>query len=324
MGSKKGKEENLVHVDYAAYTLRVSLDQMKVLLAENCVKEYTFQGKPAIKQGDFKKLAHSQDVHEASLKALWFEVRRREADEKSGKSQQFCSEIAIKIETYRGYIQVLEGIHAGYHDHLDLLHDETPLVAAYILYSRVISLLKMGCLCLENHFWDVRILLRPIDEAVDLADYFVISQNTDQRRTHLGEWFRENQSPSNSTCRQAIAEQTPSITEPKDWLKGIMTDLYGRKSKAIHHTYNGIMEVYKAKTEDDRIVPLGFDYGPCSYPRKLWESTWSFQFSIRTAVRRFYLCFGNRLPLRQEDIDTLFALMQKFADEDEQEYGSNQ
>ena len=324
MGSKKGKEENLVNVDYVTCTLGVSPDQMKVLLAENRFKVYTFQGKPAIKQGDFKKLAHSPDVHEASLKAFWFEVGRREADEKSGKSQRFCSEIAIKIETYRSYIQELEDIHAGYNDHLDLLHDETPLVAAYILYSRVISLLKMGCLCLENHFWDARILLRPIDEAVDLADYFVILQNADQGRTHLREWFRENQSPLNSTCRQAIAEHTQSTTESKDWFKGIMTDLYRGKSKAIHHTYNGIMEVYKAKTEDGGLVPLGFDYGPCSYPRKLWESTRLFQFSISTAVKRFYLCFGNRLPLRQEDIDTLYALVQKFADEAEQEYGSNQ
>ena len=324
MGSKKGKEENLVHVDDVIYTLRVSPDQMKVWLAENRFKVCTSQGKPAIKQGDFKKLAHSQDVHEASLKAFSFEVKRRERDEKSGKSQRFCSEIAIKIETYRSYIQVLEDIHAGYYDHLDPLHDETPLVAAYILYSRVISLLKMGCLCLENHFWDVRILLRPIYEAVDLADYFVIPQNTDQGRTHLREWFRENQSPSNSTCRQAIAKHTQPTAESKDWLEGIMRDHYDRQSKAIHHTYNGIMEVYKAKTEDGGVVPLGFDYGPCSYPRKLWESTRSFQFSIWNAVKRFYLCFGNRLPLRQEDIDTLCALVQKFADEAEQEYGSNQ
>ena len=324
MGSKKGKEENLVHVDDVTYTLRVLPGQMKALLAKNRVKVCTFQGKPAIKQGDFKKLAHSQDVHEASLKALCFEVGKREADEKSGKSQRFCSEIAIKIETYRSYIQALEDIHAGYHDHLDPLHDETPLVAAYILYSRVISLLKMGCLCLENHFWDARILLRPIDEAVDLADYFVISQNTDQGRTHLGEWFRENQSPPNSTCRQVIAEHTQSTTESKDWFKGIMTDLYRKKSKAIHHTYNGIMEVYKAKTEDGGIVPLGFDYGPCSYPRKLRDSRRLFQFSISTAVKRFYWCFVDQLPLRQEDIDTLSALDQKLCREDEQEYGSNQ
>ena len=93
----------------------------------------------------------------------------------------------------------------------------------------------------------------------------------------------------------------------------VMKELHYKKSKAIHHTHHDIMETYRAKIDNGRLTGLGFEYGPCSYPRKMLEVTELFRSSIRTAVQGFLLCFKDRLPLRQEHVEELMVLDQVFS-----------
>lgn len=316
MQKKSSSKQNpSVLLTDAMSILRVSERRMRTWIREGrVVVHMTLDGKEAMKMSDLKTLAHTPEAHEAALEGLAWEAQRREDDELSGQNAQFSEEIARRVMLYREYIQTLQDIHHYYGNRLDVLHDESPVVAAYLLYGKVISLLKMTCLCLEHHFWNALILLRPIDEAIQLAKYFIYIETDTQGVQHLRKWFRENRSPQNAVCRQAIGKYMDSILPPTDDRPSasVMGELHDKKSKEIHHTSNGIWETYRAKVENGKLIPLGFDYGPCSYPRKILEVTEFFQSSIWTAVQGFLLCFQKRLPLEQAHVDRLMDFDQLF------------
>ena len=313
------KSEKLIPFDEAIHTLRVSSLHFHIWQNEGRFQIRTNKnGKDCISLTDLKKLAYSKDVHEAAMETMKNDIVIREREELIEKNK-FLLENKKKTDKYRGYIKTLETIHASYHNQLDIVHTESALVAAYVLYSRVISLLNMACLCLENHFWEAGILLRSIDEAIDLAMYFIITQKTTQGEKYLKEWFRMNQIIPHSTCRKAAAKfmntLINSITvEAQQELSG---ELYRKKSKWLHPTYNGILEVYRAKVGNNWIMYQGFDYGPCSYSGKVFELTDFFQSSIWTAVQGFYICFRINMPLREEDAKSLDSLNKKFLKETE-------
>lgn len=310
-------QEKLIGLDDARYILQASSSQMDTWQQKGrFALRQTTEGRPALSETDLKTLANGPDALKAALEGLALDVTTREAIESSGRNETFVSQISQLIEQYREYIGTLEEIHKTYHDQLDPLHDESALRAAYILYAKVIRLLRMACLCLQHHFWDALILFRPIDEAVELAQYFILSESTPRGSEHLRRWFRENYSPKNEECRKVIGEYMDSVVPPQPGqrpFREVMAELHYKKSKAIHHTHHDIMETYRAKIADGKLTGLGFDYGPCSYPRKMLEVTELFQACIWTAVQGFLVCFKDRLPLSQEHVERLMALHQLFS-----------
>ena len=142
--------------------MRLSDEQMQVWIREGLfVVQSLSDGRQSMQKSDFERLAHSSEVKEASLRALANQIQWYREDEGSGRDT-FCSEeIARRGNQYRQYIQSLKEIHAHYHGRFDLLREESPRVAAYILYSKVIRLSNMACLCLEPHFWETLMFLRP-------------------------------------------------------------------------------------------------------------------------------------------------------------------
>lgn len=308
------KDKKLIPFDEAIHTLRVSLLQFHIWQNEGRFEVRTNKnGKDCISLTDLEKLAYSEDVHKVALDTFKADIARREQEELIGRNR-FLLQNSKTIEKYRRYIKILENIHEGYHNQLDIVHTESALVAAYVLYSKAINLLNMACLCLENHFWEAGTLLRPIDEAIDLAMYFVITQKTKEGQENLKKWFRMNKIISHSTCRKAISAHISTYLKDKDFdaQKELQDELYRKKSKWIHPTYNAILEVYRAKIGSNWIIYQGFDYGPCSYSRKIFGLSDFFQSSIWTAVQGFLICFDQNMPLTKEHRDILYALDKKF------------
>ena len=102
---------------------------------------------------------------------------------------------------------------------------------------------------------------------------------------------------------------------PNDEIKNFeqkLSELYQKKSKTIHHSMNGIMEYYNARIDNDKLISVGFDYGKCSYPRKLLREIGFFQTNIWSAIHGFFICFDESLPLDKEDSDLLFKIDRKF------------
>lgn len=311
------KNEKLIPFDEAIHTLRVSPLQFHICHPAGRFEVRTNKnGKDCISLTNLKKLAYSEDVHEVALDTFKANIARREQEELMGRNR-FLLQNSKAIEKYRRYIKILENIHAGYHNQLDIIHTESALVAAYVLYSKAINLLNMACLCLENHFWEAGTLLRLIDETIDLARYFVITQKTKEGKENLKKWFRMNEIISHSTCRKTISDLISTHLKEIDFeaQKELQDELYRKKSKWIHPTYNGILEVYRARMGSNCIMYQGFDYGPCSYSGKIFGLTDFFQSSICTAIQGFYICFYKDIPLTTKDRKTLRSLDKKFLKE---------
>ncbi|TRZ99310.1 MAG: hypothetical protein D4R81_09425 [Nitrospiraceae bacterium] len=308
----KLSKDPLVLVSNATHTLRVSDSRMAAWIKEGrVVVEMTPDGKPAMRRSNLKRLANSLEQHKAALEAMTMTARRRESERDMGLNEKLSRHIVQDVARYRAYIEILKEIHQSYQNRLDILNNESPAVAAYLLFSKVIGMLQMACLCLENHFWNTFMLLRPIDEAIDLAIYFI--RTAPKSAPELQEWFRENRSPSSMVCREGIGKLMDEWVPSSKPFAEVLGEVYGKKSKELHNTYNGIWETHRIQIDTNgTLVFAGFDYGPSSNLEKITELSEYFQSSIWTAVQGFITCFLEHLPLEEKHLETLMGLNERF------------
>ena len=245
------------------------------------------------------------------------------ADRSSREAEDLQTTLQLKkertelLDIYDVYIGDLENIHRKYLDSANKAGNESSVMAAYLLFSRVISTLKMGCLCLRNGYWNSGSLLREIDECLDVAKFFVITKDTSRGGDALRRWFRQNLAPSHGDCRKEIASWVADIDKEADEEQHheLLKELYNKKSKFTHPTYATIREVAKYNT-DGTVSVEEVDYGPCSYERKLHELTHFFRSSIWSSFQTFSTCFIQELPLLEEDIKYLLNYDKKFQEWD--------
>jgi len=152
-------------------------------------------------------------------------------------------------------------------------------------------------------YWFSGSFLREIDETLDVAYYFIISENKDAGQKNLTNWFRYNKAPKHHTCREAISKWKSSINSDHNeaYNRSLMNELYDKKSKWIHPTLNPIREIMIFEEFDGKIITKGYDYKSCGYERKLNELAHFFRSSIWTTYQFFFLCFHDRMPLEDED-----------------------
>ncbi len=270
---------------------------------------------PSISKKDFLALAYSAELPALVQKALQAQTLRRESDESTGKNRVFIEESRYALIKYRAYIKTIETIHAKYNDSIRAIFQESPESAAYILLAQSISFLKMAIDSLDDRHFEAATLLRPIDEAIALAEYFLIEKDSPQGKGNLAAWFHENRSPSNSVCRESIDKYTSSLSGGSDGpsMGLVMNRVYQAKSKLIHNAHHSIMETYKTQVTKEGLVGIGFDYGQSSDPRKLHELISFYQSSIWTLTQAMLICFsGLTKILSEQDLKTLYTLHSTF------------
>lgn len=236
----------------AAFTLRLSDSGMRELLVEKkCVVVLQADGKEAIATQTFKALAHCAEAQAAAIKALAWDSSRRKQDKDLGLDAQFPEKSQEAIRRYEQYASKLSEIHQFYQGMFDCLREESARVAAYIIYAKVIRLLNLALLGLEHSNGDVFVLLRPIDEAIDLAKYFSLCSTEEPAVIHVREWFRENRSPKHKIVREMWGKRIDAILGQQGGNSAqLFQQLYFKKSKELHHSYNGMWENHKAGMVD--------------------------------------------------------------------------
>jgi hypothetical protein len=308
------KKVKLIPFSIAAQTLMLNQNTFYGLIKGKKIKIYKNTNLDnCISGSDLKILCYNEEARKISKTFLLKSLFSLESDKKNKKDAILIHKIKELLEQYRKDIEVLEKIHNKYKNNVNILNDETALVAAYILFAKVINLLNMVCLCLENFYLNAGALLRIIDETIDVAEYFIISEDTKKRDLDLKKWFREDVSPRNSICREELSKYMSSIIQNKpEANKNTMDTLYHLKSKMIHPTRSIILEglIYSGKEEIS--LPNSFDYKRCSYIRRIYKLVDFFKSSIQTAFQGFFFCFYKKMPLEKGDKDILIFINDKY------------
>lgn len=273
------------------------------------------RGQPSVPMEFLERYSTCAEYMEAFKRAVVAEKLSREADDLQ-ITLRLKRERSQLLDLYDVCIGDLETLHRKYLDSANGAGSESGVMAAYLLFTRVISTLKMGCLCLRNGYWNSGSLLREIDECLDVAKFFVITKGTSKGEKTLRQWFRQNRAPKHEDCRKEIAARMASIVREFDAEQHceLLNELYQKKSKFTHPTYATIREVAKYKA-DGVILVEEVDYGPCSYERKLHKLTHFFRSSIWSSFQTFLACF-HELPLLEEDIKYLLNYDKKFKEWD--------
>jgi hypothetical protein len=261
------------------------------------------------------RYSNSAEYTPAFQKAVRAEKAQREADERC-RNERFQKERLELLDIYDLYVCDLESMHRKYLDTANLAGYESSAMAAYLLISKAISILKMGCLCLRSGYWYSGSLLREVDESLDVAQYFVLTKGTSDGEKALRRWFRQNHAPKHEVCRREIAIGIASVIRDidKQQHQELLNELYQKKSKWTHPAYGAIREVTRFNLDGATSVE-DVVYGPCNFERKLLELTQFFRSSIWTSFQVFLTCFRTELPLTQKDIDYLLKYDKSFQEQ---------
>ena len=322
--SKKEKQSQppeCINVETLSYRLGLADEDVYAWIKRDApTMSQDHMGRPTVPFEFLEQYSHSTDYIEALNKALLFENRvLGSADPKI--NQKWKEEKLRILESCRVYINDLETTHRKYLQPINVTGYGSKLMAAYLLYSRVISTLKMCCLCQEHDYWHWGSLLREIDEGLNLAEYFVTEGDSPTGKTYLHKWFRQNYAPKDSVCRDILSESL-TVTNPsysKENNIELMKELYEKKSKLTHQTLRSIREITKFKILNGMAVIEKIEYGPIGYQNKLLELAVLFRSNLLPCFPTFLKCFQG-LPLNPEDITYLCKVSKKLMDEDTEAY----
>ncbi|MGD9707112.1 MAG: hypothetical protein AB7V07_05510 [Candidatus Delongbacteria bacterium] len=300
--------DNYVKIDDASYTLGLSDAQILKLVKSMSIDILTINGRKSIKQSDYKKIAKCDQILNLRYIVL-AKTAMQDSKIQKNKSDQNKIDIYRIVKKNTQYINLLEEIHKKYLRNFDVIHNESTTTAAYLVFSKIISLLKISNLCYSNNY-DASIHLRLIDESINLANYFIITQQSENGKKILKEWFRENKSPKNVICRQAISDfMKPQLTNHSDFEEAIKK-IYQLKSKSIHSSYNSIIETLKTEIKHGDFIIAGFEYGQFSKSHTLLEQIDFFlSSSILNAYKIFLFCFQYSIPLESSDVEKMMEIL---------------
>ena len=300
------KKHTIIAIDDAAHNLCLLQVDFEEWIKTDRPKIYKdYRGRDSLSSEYISECINKPDYKDKLFRSLKSEYDRRESDQVDKQIDYFKSERAKLLKDYKQYIKDLESLHTKYLDKIDVFESETAVTAAYILFAKVISLLNLTRDCIERDYWFAGTMLRDIDETLDVALYFIISESTALGQKNLKKWFRANEAPKHKICREAIAEWETAINpeHDKENNKSLMNELYHKKSKWTHPTLSSILDIIKYNISNGKIKVEGFDYHVCSYERRLYELTQFFRSSIWSSFQIFLICFRHSIPMEKEDIE---------------------
>ena len=216
------------------------------------------------------------------------------------------------IDEYRAAIDALEEIHRRYRVSAHRDGFESSAMAQYLLLSRAIALLRALLDSLAHGHYYALSMMRDIDECLDLAHYFRVTENSERGKRVLRRWFREGQWPSHRECRKSIAKsmsETVGMAASKH--SALHAEIYRKKSRHIHPSFLAIRDVTGFGTDQSGHTTVDYvTYGPDAQERRLWEAMVFFRASVLLPTTQA-LCISlcSTIGVEQKDVDDLLAMV---------------
>lgn len=269
------------------------------------------RGRLAIETKYRHKFAESHEYEQCIKRSI--NADRHGWEESQDSKQSFQEKRLEILAIYDEYVDELRYLHLSIKANVNRHQEESAVRAAYLLLSKAISCLQMGCDSIRLGYWTAGSVIREIDEAIDLARYFVVTSGSDSGKKALLKWFRENFSPTHSECREVLSKNLYSVIgeENHEQYRLIMNELYKKKSKWVHPTFGAIREVTQFSVSEN-IDIQECCLGITEHEKKLLELTDFYKSSIWSTFQAFLFCFHSALPLSQAMSDKLLEIDKAF------------
>ncbi|WP_292758210.1 hypothetical protein [Methylophaga sp. UBA2689] len=269
------------------------------------------RGRLAIETKYRHKFAQSQEYEQCIKRSI--NADRHGWEESRDLKQSFKEKRLEILAIYDEYIDKLRDLHLSIRAEVNRHQEESAVRAAYLLLSKAISCLQMGCVNIRQGYWAAGSVIREVDEAIDLAMYFVVTSDSDAGKKALLKWFRENFSPTHSECREALSKHMSFVIGEEDYeqYRLLMNELYKKKSKWVHPTFGAIREVTQFYVSE-RMEIHECCLGITEHEKKLLELTDFYKSSIWSTFQAFFLCFHSALPLNQATSNKLLKIDKAF------------
>ena len=293
------KMKKLIAIEDLAHDLGLLEAQVARWIKNEDVHVFSdFRGRPAVNADLKTKFSERPDYALAIKKSIANDKHFRKFS--TDQADELKKKRLDLIAQYQDIIKVLQEIHERHMDAANKHEEESAIRAAYLLFTKAISCLKMGCDNLLAGYWFAGSVIREIDETIDLAQYFIITKDTDKGKIDLKKWFRQNFAPQHSKCREALSNHMSSLQNDieKENHRLLMNELYQKKSKWVHPTYGVIREVTEFDTGGG-IKIKSMSYGITEHELKLCELTEFYKSSIWSVIQSFIICFSKNLPLNE-------------------------
>lgn len=241
---------------------------------------------------------------------MWKSVEELAPEVQKHVSERIMYSNQLVLDRAEKTVKILEEFHKKYEHGIDL-NDKRGIIASFIIYARIISLLYSIMKLLRSAIpSESFILLRPLWEAILLAEYFYISEIRTENEREIRRWFNIEESPAPKDVRRYISR---TMNLPIETLN----KLYNGYSKPVHHTYNSIMESYREINMSgilgEHKKSFGFDYNQSTMMRDIITLIEAFENLLLPAVQGFYFCFATSTPFEQEEIITLSSEMEFYS-----------
>jgi len=281
----------------------------------------TNKGK-ALNLKDYEELLRSDEIKDAYIEAIGYDTQLFNYDQQPEQKNKLQKEIDFELEKGKGYIDKLKEFHFLNRDKFDILRDESAECAAYLIFVKVLNVLYEIWEQLSNKSLMSDMLYRPFNEALWLAEYFLITSDAPEGKIDLRKWYREDITPRAKKLRKVIEEynlKNLPLDVPAELLekmKGANTVLYGLQSGSIHTSYFDLKRFIIFGIKNDVPIHEGFQYMNTTNLRKTLESCLYLHSLILTAYLGFLSCFSVLSNiLSEKDIDSLDKLRNElFAD----------
>ena len=165
------------------------------------------------------------------------------------------------INIIRPYINKIELIHKEYKHHFDF-DTQTPELAAYLLFAKVINLLHAIFDSFQERRLSYFMLFRPLNEAMQLAECFIVTKTNSDGKRKLSAWYLKNASPSMEIVRTGIDAYSKSLMPGalKDLFVTAKDSIHKMQSKSIHNTYNDIVKLFRYyRKNGDLLTTIEYD-----------------------------------------------------------------
>lgn len=193
-------------------------------------------------------------------------------------------------------------LHFKYSYKFNLLRDETPLHAAYIIHGKVINYLNFINESIKNRYLCVMPYFRILNEAILLACYFLINQNEKNGKRSLKKWYREEISPSASELRNSFKSYTEKhqSSQLQSLFGNLLFETHDSQSNEIHNSFNHTRKTIGCKTIDP-LVP-NIEYLESSNYVELISIQEYIPKNILTLLNGFKFCYCTEVKIfDQED-----------------------